>query len=168
VCGLTGLLAAGCVSHAPRPTTWATIRAAEDCTALLGTYANLGVDDQGRSVELLNVLASGGARLGRNEPIALAAPEPDVLEVRGTTVRQRYRFSAGEVTCREGRLLLWTSGFDRAPMVQMNAYWAMTTTITRATDGALLVNETTTGTGLITVVPFVLSTARWYRFEPVE
>jgi hypothetical protein len=151
----------------PYPEEWPERLRATGCAAVLGTYENEGITDEGKSGDTLFMFVGLSGRADHpGERITLSQITPQVLDVRGRDASREYRFTGGEVRCRNGALEFYRVGTDCSEGICLRG--STRTVLSRAADGALVVKWHNVATGVMGALPVHSRDTRWYRYEQVE
>jgi hypothetical protein len=186
--GLTCAGLAGCVSVASYPPTWSSpVPRAAGCAHLSGAYQNvgtrayaegfLGQRDALKAATLSSFFRNSGSptppesTYGVRE-VRIDANRPDRLEVTmlfadGSSQRQEFVASKGDFSCRDGAIRMTATATDVFPLAYGTMGGSTTLLLSKATDGALIVEQHRWTAGTFFVVLPVGETVRtWSRFEP--
>lgn len=187
---LVGLACAGlasCVSVASYPSTWSPqVPRAAGCAQLSGLYKNvgtrayaegfLGQRDALKAATLSPLFRSGGSPMppdfndGVGE-VRIDTNRPDRLDVTmlfadGTSQRREFVASRGDFSCRDGAVRMVATAMDVFPLAYGTTGGSATLLFSKATDGALIVEQHrwTAGTFFV-VLPIGETVRTWSRFE---
>lgn len=186
---ITVVATSGCVSSARYPGEWAPIDARPPaCTDLSGVYSNAGTayrteDMMGTRAKpetayLAGLFFKGEGRTLSSEQapvrLRLDATVPGRLAVVAVLADDRevpisLSEDKDEFACREGRIALWSAGMDLIPVLLSVGSTRTTHVLSRASDGALIVESHEVGLGTVLVaVPIGLSERYWSRFAAAD
>ncbi len=167
------VLISGCIRNVESyPSTWPALLA-NGCSAVVGTYENLGEGPDGRRGEplfelLVAVYDHEKSRRNGDDapgPVTLSTPEPGVLEAHTQRLSQRFLAGNREFACVDGAL-----EFARTGVTGGNVGGWFGSSVVRAArdeDGRLVVSRDERGFGLLGfVVPVFMSFQTWSRFKP--
>jgi hypothetical protein len=165
--------ATGCViSHPDYPASWSPPVDGPTCSVLSGTYDDRGVEGEtgaavfrGQAVSLSRILLPG--ETGRATVVVVTALATDTLEIAawdGTRLLKSLRLLAasGDYRCRAGAAQISSTALvgEQVPGVQTDAF-----KLSKAGDGSLVLKHSSSGFGVIVVIPVGGSEDRWYRFK---
>ena len=165
--------ASGCtISHPDYPATWSPLVGGSTCSVLTGTYEDRGVEGEtgaavfrGQAVSLSRILFPG--ETSRATVVVVTALATDTLEIAswdGTRQIKSLRLQAasGEFKCRTGVAEISATALvgEQVAGAQTDAF-----KLSKAGDGSLVLKHSTSGFGLILVIPVGGSEDRWYRFK---
>ncbi|PYM91114.1 MAG: hypothetical protein DME04_20005 [Candidatus Rokuibacteriota bacterium] len=165
--------ASGCVfSHPEYPSSWAAQVGGSTCSVLSGTYEDRGVEGEtgasvfrGQAVSLSRHLFPG--QTSRATAFVVTALAADTLEIAawdGPRLVKSLRLLAasGDYRCRAGAAEISATALvgEQVAGVQTDRY-----RLSKAGDGSLVLKHSSSGFGLILVIPVGGSEDRWYRFN---
>ena len=165
--------ASGCViSHPDYPASWSPLVAGSTCSVLTGTYDDQGIEGEtgapvfrGQTVSLSRILFPG--ETGRATTVVITALSTDTLEIAasdGTRLLKSLRLLAArrDYRCRAGAAEISATALvgEQVAGGHTDAY-----KLSKAGDGSLVLKHSTSGFGLILVIPVGGSEDRWYRFK---
>jgi len=165
--------ASGCViSHPDYPASWSPQVEGATCTVLTGTYEDRGVEGdtgaavvRGQTVSLSRILFPG--ETARATVVVVTALATDTLEIAawdGTRLLKSLRLLAasGDYRCRAG-----AAEISATALIGEQVAGAQTDTfkLSKAGDGSLVLKHSSSGFGLIVVIPVGGSEDRWYKFK---
>jgi hypothetical protein len=168
------LFVSGCVrSVHPYPSEWRSLPRATDCSAILGTYKNLGEGDQGGRGEPLFTLLVAVAdhekprRSGDRTPgiVTISMPESGVLEARSRSLSQRFLARNREFDCSDGGLQFARTGGTSSNVGTW--FGSSVVRVAKDEDGRLVVSREERGFALLGyAIPVYMAFLNWTRFEP--
>ena len=165
--------ASGCViSHPDYPASWSPLVGGAACSVLSGTYEDRGVEGEtgagvfrGHAVSLSRILFPG--ETGRATVVVVTALATDTLEIAawdGTRLLKSLRLLAagGDYRCRAGAAEISATALigEQVAGVQTDTF-----KLSKAGDGSLVLKHSSSGFGVIVVIPVGGSEDRWYRFK---
>jgi hypothetical protein len=159
-------------SHPEYPASWSPQVGGATCSVLSGTYDDRGIEGEtgaavfrGQAVSLSRILFPG--ETARATQVVVTALSTDTLEIAsldGTRPLKSLRLlaSSGDYRCRAGAAEISTTALigEQAPGGQSDAF-----KLTKAGDGSLVLKHSTSGFGMILVIPIGGSEDRWYKFR---
>lgn len=172
------LVMTGCSSHGVYPVEWGSLSRGEGdgCPSLAGVYWNAGeraVPAGGSPQYSPPYLSSyffadtaAGARATRVRIRGDANAELTVAALgEGVSLAPRLLTQQVHYRCEDGWLLLESS---RWMAEQVSGFESMTYRFRRTNDGAMAVQVSTSGVGVVFVVPIAGRSTEWHRFLPAE
>ena len=167
------LVASGCViSHPDYPASWSPLVGGSTCSVLTGTYEDRGVEGEtgaavfrGQAVSLSRILFPG--ETSRATVVVVTGLASDTLEIASWDGPRplkslRLQAASGDYRCRGG-----AAEISATALIGEQVTGAHTDhfKLSKAGDGSLVLKHSTSGFGLILVVPVGGSEDRWYRFK---
>lgn len=173
------LVATGC-STGPYPDDWAPLPGVVEprCADLKGSYENYGVQDDGARITLASVLfrdKGTSESLRFYEQLAVSHLSFDHLEDGGFVVSawvgeellMKRSLSPAQLPCEEGNLTYrdeeWYLG-GVAPFLPVAGRSSIARSLSRASDGSMVVENREISVGAAVVVPLAVKRRYWYRF----
>jgi hypothetical protein len=178
---------AGCVSVASYPPTWSPpVPRAAGCAHFSGIYKNVGTrayaegflgQRDALAVATLSSLfrdnrsptppdSNDGVREVRIDTSRSDRFDVTMLFADGTSQRREFFASKGEFSCRDGALRMVATAIDVFPLAYGTTGGSATILFSKATDGALIVEQHRWTAGTFFVVLPVGETVRtWSRFD---
>jgi hypothetical protein len=133
----------GCViSHPDYPASWSPLVGGATCSVLTGTYEDRGVEGE------------TGAGMFRGQAVSLSR-----MLFPGET---SLLAASGDYRCRVGAAEISSTALvgEQVTGAQSDAF-----KLSKAGDGSLVLKHSTSGFGLIVVIPVGGSEDRWFRFK---
>ncbi len=145
----------------------------DGCSAVVGTYENLGEGPDGRRGEALFELLVAvydhekSRRSGDDAPgpVTISTPEPGVLEARTQRLTQRFLAGKHEFACVAGALEFARTGAQGGNVGGW--FGSSVVRVAKEEDGRLVVSRDERGFALLGwVIPFYMAFQSWSRFSP--
>ncbi|MDR9440295.1 MAG: hypothetical protein RI841_12520 [Halomonas sp.] len=172
------VVAPGCSSHGIYPVEWGDLSpaAGDSCPLLTGMYQNGGerAVPEGGSPQysppyLTSYFFADTAAAARAKRVRITGDANAVLTVealgKDASLEPRILQRQDHYRCEDGWLLLESS---RWVAEQVSGFESMTYRFRKTNDGALVVQVSSSGVGVVFVVPVAGSSTEWHRFLPVE
>lgn len=195
--GLCCVAAGGCaISHPDYPSAWPALDVAKrDCFSIGGVYENKGIFQKdpaapplAKRIVYLSRWMFFDERTFRasiryeppQEPvdhesvdsIAIGVTRDGTLEVEGRyegqpLIKKQFLASKRDYRCEDGKIHMTRFGAESQGVLVLLGAHHSATTIARANDGSLVVEDAGKGVGVfVAVIPFAGSISTWSRFQP--
>jgi hypothetical protein len=172
-------MGSGCSFREPYPDEWAGLgEIAEGCPDIAGTYDNRGQLFNKAGEHSWHSCLSGYLGLSQVNPTAtrveISQPDSDRIEItawenENRLMQKNYSRETGDFKCEAGFVEFdrpegW---FAESEILGLGYEWG-DFRFRRSTDGALIMEITSSGFGTVYLLPVAVTQGSWYRFEPIE